>query len=76
MGQVTIYLNEEAEQRMRQAASASGMSLSRWVAELVMQRSSQCWPEEVKKLAGAWSDFPEPEELRKGLGEDIPRETL
>lgn len=34
------------------------------------------WPERIKKLAGAWQEFPEVQELRKDQGADVPREGL
>lgn len=34
------------------------------------------WPPSVVRLAGTWSDFPDLEEIREGLGEDLRRELL
>ena len=76
MGQVTIYLDDEAEARMRASAKAEGVPASRWVSRLIREKTDDQWPEEVKRLAGAWSDFPEADELREGSGEDVERESL
>ena len=76
MGQVTIYLEAEVEAKMRSAAKAMNTSLSQWVANIIKEKTAESWPESVKDLAGAWSDFPEPEEIRSSLGEDATRETL
>jgi hypothetical protein len=76
MGQVTIYLDNQSEQRMKQAAQEAGMSVSRWVAELVQDKTRNEWPQEVREAAGAWSDFPDAETLRKDLGQDTAREPL
>ena len=76
MGQVTIYLDDEAEARLRAFAKAEGVPASRWVARLIKERTDDQWPEDVRRLAGAWSDFPEAEELRSGQGEDTERESL
>jgi hypothetical protein len=79
MGQVTLYLDEKIEELMKQAAESAGKSRSRWVAEVISERLGSSWPDDVKELFGAWSgdsEFPEAEELRRGLGEDVPRETL
>jgi len=31
------------------------------------------WPSAIRNLAGAWTDFPTAEEIRKSLGEDLSR---
>ena len=64
MGQVTIYLDDEAETRVQEAAEANGVAVSRWVAELIREKTAAEWPESVRQLAGAWSDFPDAETLR------------
>ncbi|SDX62616.1 CopG family transcriptional regulator [Thiocapsa roseopersicina] len=64
MGQVTIYLDDEAETRVQEAAEVNGVAVSRWVAELIRERTAAEWPESVRQLAGAWSDFPDAETLR------------
>lgn len=76
MAQVTLYLDEETKKRMRRAARAAGVSQSRWLAELVRQETASEWPAEVRELAGAWPDFPEAEDLRRGVGRDVRRERL
>ena len=76
MGQVTLYLDAETEARMKEAAKAEGVSQSRWLADLIRERTAKEWPPSVAALAGAWADLPSAEELRQGLGEDIPREPI
>lgn len=78
MGQVTLYLDPETESKMKAAAKSAGVSQSRWVAELIREKTATEWPNSIVKLAGAWSDddFPSLEEIRAGMGEDAPRESL
>lgn len=76
MAQVTIYLDEAAERRVKSAAKKAGVSVSRWVADLVENRTRNEWPAEVLELAGAWTDFPDPEDLRAQIGKDQRRERL
>jgi len=45
-------------------------------ADQTREKPVSSWPESVKELAGAWPDFPTAEEIRSGLGEDVPREPL
>jgi hypothetical protein len=76
MGQVTIYLDEENERRLKSAAAAAGVPVSRWVASLIQEKTREEWPVAVKALAGAWKDFPDPDELRSSRAKDTQREPL
>jgi hypothetical protein len=76
MGQITIYLDDESEKRLRTAAKKARMSVSRWVASLVQEKTRAEWPASVRKLAGAWQDFPDLKTIRKTEGKDIAREPL
>jgi hypothetical protein len=46
------------------------------VADRVTKSVETSWPPEFLALAGAFPDFPNAGELRKGYGEDVPRESL
>ena len=71
MSQVTIYLDDDTEARMRAAAQAEGIPVSRWIARLVQERTRTEWPPQVRALGGAWPDLPGPDALgtRGGNGE-------
>jgi hypothetical protein len=72
MGQLTLYLDRETEEKMKQAAKAAGTSQSQWVAGLIRARTALEWPPPLAALAGAWADdFPTIEEIRRG-SEDEP----
>lgn len=64
MRRITVHLDDDTERRLRRAAAAAGVSPSRWVAGLIRQATRDEWPESVKRLAGAWPDFPTLEEIR------------
>jgi type II secretory pathway component PulK len=76
MGQLTLYLDQEFAEKVRQAANSEGVSQSQWVARLIEEKLATSWSEQVRQLAGAWPDLPEAEELRRSRGEDIAREPL
>ncbi len=76
MGQITIYLDAETEKRLTRAIKNGGISRSRWIADLIKEKVATSWPENVAALAGAWSDMPTAEEIRKGFGKDVKREPL
>jgi len=65
MPQVTIYLDDETEERMKRAAEDAGVSRSRWVAEVIRERTAAAWPESFRRLIGGWDEgFPEVDEIR------------
>jgi hypothetical protein len=76
MGQVTIYLDDEHERRLRRAAKSAGVPVSRWLANLVEESTRNEWPESIRSMSGAWEDFPSAEELREAGSSDSPRESL
>ena len=76
MGQITIYLDDETERLVKRHVKGSGESTSKWICEAVRQRARSEWPVDILSLFGSWKDvdFPDPDELRKGYGADVPRE--
>jgi hypothetical protein len=76
MGQVTIYIDEDTEKNMLKMIQKRGISKSRWIAELIREKTATTWPENVAKLAGAWKDMPTAEQIRKGIGKDARRESV
>lgn len=76
MGQVTIYLEDEVEEKMADAAKSAHLSKSKWVASLIKQKVANEWPPSIVNLAGSWKDLPLAEEDRAELGHDAEREKL
>lgn len=76
MGQVTIYLDPETEEKLINIVKKSGISKSKWIAALIREKTASTWPDHIADLAGAWKDFPTAEEIRKDLGQDTKREPL
>ena len=77
MGQVTIYLDNETESKMKKAAKSSHLSVSKWIAGIIEEKTVTEWPQDVVKLAGSWkNDFPTLEEIRSTAGHDSQREVL
>ena len=76
MGQITIYLDEETESLVLRHVKGSGESTSKWIADAVRKRARSEWPADILSLFGSWKDedFPDLDELRKGYGDDVPRE--
>ena len=76
MGQITIYLDAETETKMLKMVKKSGISKSKWIANLIKDKTADTWPENIVKLSGAWKDLPAAEELRKNMGRDVKRESI
>lgn len=76
MSQVTIYLDAEIEKKMTSMVKKSGKSKSKWISDLIREKTASSWPENIVKLAGAWADMPTAEEIRKDMGQDGPRESI
>ena len=77
MGQVTIYLDNETENKLKKAAKSSHLSVSKWIAGIIKEKIMTEWPQDVVELAGSWKeDFPTLEEIRSNIGHDSMREDL
>jgi len=76
MAQITIYLPDDLEKKARKAAKAQKKSVSRWIASQIKRDLENRWPQAFYDAAGAIPDFPDIEEIRKGYGEDAPRESF
>jgi hypothetical protein len=76
MGQVTIYLDDETEKTVRAAAASDGVSMSKWIAQRIEKDARTEWPALVRKLAGAWSDLPSAEQIRRPSSKDVARGRL
>ena len=73
MPQLTIYLDEATEQLLRKQLDSSGLSQSRYIAGLIVERDRTQWPSGLVSILGTWadSDFPDIEDLRKTLDADL-----
>ena len=76
MSQVTIYLEEEIEQKMKLAAQSANLSKSKWIAKLIQDKVTNEWPQSIVNLAGSWEDFPTIDSLRTDMSTDIERESV
>ena len=76
MGQVTIYLDAETERKMQKIIKKRGVSKSKWVSDLIKEKTVSIWPETITELAGAWADMPTSEKIRKKMGRDSCREII
>jgi hypothetical protein len=76
MGQVTIYIDSETEKKMLNIVKKSGVSKSKWITDLIKDKTARTWPDHIFDLAGAWKDLPTAEVIRIGMAQDAKREPL
>lgn len=76
LGQITIYLDSETEQKMLNMIKKSGVSKSKWIANLIKEKTATNWPDSVIEMAGAWKDLPTAEEIRENMGHDVKRQPV
>jgi hypothetical protein len=77
MSQVTIYMNESIEKKVKELAKSMNMSISKYITTLLEEKTNTEWSSEVQNLCGAWSDFPSLATLRENeSATDVPRESL
>jgi hypothetical protein len=76
MAQITLYIDDQLQARLRDVAEQRKVSQSQFVADLIRTATSGRWSQEVLDMAGAAPDFPLADELRAGLLPDPPRDGL
>jgi len=75
METITVCIDPETKRRLEQQAHTQGVSLDVWVVETLRRAAQTEWPDAVRRLVGVWGDdFPEPDELRRSLEVESPRE--
>ena len=76
MGQVTIYLDAETERKLNQIIKGTKKSKSKWISDLIREKTVSEWPECIIQSAGSWDDFPTAKSIRESMGKDIKRESF
>lgn len=76
MSQITIYLDEKLERKIRQRAKTAKLSVSKWIANTVEAQERDSWPADVLASFGAWNDIPDLKSIRTSYGRDARRERL
>jgi hypothetical protein len=76
MPRVTIHLDEDTHKRVTKAARSEGVSLSKWIAACLREKTESTWPKHFLDLAGSFSEFPTLEQLRRHWCSDNTRESL
>ena len=76
MPQVSLYLNEKTYTKVRRAAEAESISISKWVSEKLDQTIAADWPDGFDKLFGSINDDSFIAPRRNTFSSDAVRERL
>ena len=74
MAQITLYIDDATQAKLREAAAERKVTQSQFVADLIRRATVNAWPPEALALFGSMPDFPLAEELRAGLPPDPERD--
>jgi hypothetical protein len=74
MAQITIYINNDLESKVKEIAAAQETSISKYISTVIERNINNNWNPKIKNLAGSWSDFPSIEEIRNNNNLDTKRE--
>ncbi len=76
MAQITIYIPNDLEKKIKQKSKELNISISKFITKLLEQKIQNSWSIETKKLVGAWDDFEDAKSLREPKAKDTKREEL
>ena len=76
MSQITIYIDSTLEAKVKNMAAATGLSVSKFISNILEKDMADTWSSETMQLGGTWSDFPTLEEIRDTEAKELPRETF
>jgi len=74
MAQITIYISNDLESKVKEIANSLDTSISKYISTVLEKNINNNWNPKVKNLAGSWSDFPTIEEIRNNDAQDAQRE--
>jgi len=74
MAQITIYISNDLELKVKEIANSLDTSISKYISTVLEKNINNNWNPNIKNLAGSWSDFPTIEEIRKNDAQDAQRE--
>ena len=74
MAQITIYINNDLESKVKELAASQDTSISKYISTVIERNINNNWNPKIKNFAGSWSDFPTIEEIRNNDIQDAQRE--
>lgn len=56
MAQVTIYMDNNLEEKVKKLAKSAGTSISKFISNILEQKVKTSWDDSIRELSGSWSD--------------------
>lgn len=56
MAQVTIYIDNNLEEKIKKLAKSTGISISKFISNILEQKVKTSWDDSVRELSGSWND--------------------
>ena len=77
MAQVTIYMDNNLEEKVKKLAKSAGTSISKFISNILEQKVKTSWDDSIRELSGSWSDDTAfDEDIRNYKTADTKREEL
>ncbi len=77
MAQVTIYMDNNLEEKVKKLAKSTGTSISKFISNILEQKVRTSWDDSVRELSGSWRDDNAfDEEIKSYKTDDTKREEL
>ena len=76
MSQITIYLEDALEEKVRLRAKQQGISVSKWIATAIEAGEKEVWPAHVIASFGTWDDVTDSTSSPIPFAQDAPRVSL
>ncbi|MFA5233302.1 MAG: DUF6364 family protein [Sulfurimonas sp.] len=77
MAQVTIYIDNNLEEKVKKLAKSAGTSISKFISNILEQKVKTSWDDSVRELSGSWRDDSAfDEEMKSYKTADTKREEL
>lgn len=70
MSQITIYIDNDLEKKVKKMATQTGLSLSKFIANVLEKNMTDTWDANIKSLSGSWDDFPDINDIRQSDSQD------
>jgi mRNA-degrading endonuclease RelE of RelBE toxin-antitoxin system len=76
MAQVTIYMDNSLEEKIKKLSKNTGLSISKFISQVLEKNLNDQWDSSIKNLSGSWDNFENADEIRNNQPIDIQRESF
>lgn len=73
MAQVTIYMDNHLEEKIKKTAKETGVSISKFISKVLEKNLETNWGNDIKSLSGSWDDI-SMDDIKQTQAKDYKRE--